>query len=397
MRTSAALNTRLIPALLATALAAALIPAMVPSTARAQQSEVSPRVPSAVPVASPGFNGLVTSIANRGPVVYVGGDFNRATDATGTYVRRNAAAFDARTGRLLPWNPRANGRVSDILVSRTTVYIGGGFTRVKGKPRSRVALVSAGGSAKLLGFRHDFGRGVVRALAGYRGRIYVGGTFTSVDRQPRGELAAFTRAGRLTSWRPMARKGSVNDLVATASGVYVGGHFRHINKVKSSIRLALVSRRSGAVVGSFAAPVDKPVLSLAADGSRVYAGVGGSGGGYAAAYSRANGSQVWLRRFDGDVAAVALHASELLVGGHFHEACDVDQVDPHDGHCLAGSQAREHLAALSLSGSVLTWNPGTDSVLGVVVIDSLQRYGAAAGGDFTTAAGVVRHRMAVFD
>lgn len=377
----------------------AAVTGMSPSFASqgAARATVTQRLVPETPAPTPGFNGSVRAIAQRGSVVFVGGDFTLATDAAGTHVRRHAAAFDASTGRLLPWNPRANARVSALQVRGGAVFLGGSFTRVKGKARSHVALVRSDRRGRLLPFKHRF-NGDVTALSLLGKRLYVGGTFTAVDRKSRGALAAFkTRPPyRLTNWQPIARKGGVHVLHATSDGVYVAGHFHHINKVLSSRRLALVTLRRGGVVQSFNPPIEKPVFSLAVDSGWVYAAVGGSGGGYATAFARSSGAQAWLSRFDGDVAAVALHGGTLYAGGHFHAMCEDDVADPANGDCLGAFQRRQRMAALTTGGALLSWNPGADSDRGVRVIASLGTYGVAFGGDFTLVARQVRPGVAIF-
>lgn len=343
---------------------------------------------------TPGFNGPVRAIAHRGSRVYVGGEFTRATDSTGTKVRRNAAAFDARTGRLLKWNPRTDGRVLELLVMGRTVYLAGEFDRVRGHSRPKVARVSGHGKGRVLTFRHRID-GTVTSMSALGKRLYVGGSFSTVDRRPRGQLAAFNGRGRLTPWTPLARKGAVLDVVATTSGVYLAGGFHHVNGVAGSRRLALVDRTRGTLKGSFDPPVDKPILEIAVTGSSVLAAAGGTGGGYVAAFARVGGAQSWLRRFDGDVAALALHHGNIHVGGHFDAICDVDHADPVDGDCLGSHQVRHKLAALSTVGALLPWNPGANSVRGVMAVHSLGSLGVAVGGDFTIAGGRPRERIAI--
>lgn len=345
-------------------------------------------------VRTPGFNGPVRAIAHRGSRVYVGGEFTRATDATGTKVRRHVAAFDARTGRILPWNPKVDDRVLDLLVKGKTVYLAGEFTRVKGKSRPRIARVAATGKGQVLKFRHRID-GSVTTLSTSGKRLYVGGTFTQVDRKARGQLAAFNRRGKLTKWIPVARKGAVYDVAATSSGIYLAGNFSQVNGVPGSRRLALVDGARGALIGAFDPPVDKPILEIAVTGSSVVAAAGGTGGGYVAAFARANGAQSWLRRFDGDVAALAIHRGDIHVGGHFDAMCDVDSANPVNGDCLGSQQVRHKLAALTPAGALLPWNPGANSVRGVMTVHSLGALGVAVGGDFTIAGGEPRRRIAI--
>jgi hypothetical protein len=71
--------------------------------------------------------------------VYAGGDFR----SIGGRSRDQIAALDATTGRVMSWNPAANGTVQTIAVSGSTVYAGGGFTAIAGRSRRYVAALSA--------------------------------------------------------------------------------------------------------------------------------------------------------------------------------------------------------------------------------------------------------------
>lgn len=344
---------------------------------------------------TPGFNGPVRAIAHRGSKVYVGGEFTLATDATGTKARKHAAAFDARTGKLLKWNPKVDGRVLDLLVTGKSVYLAGDFSRVRGKSRPSIAQVSTRGKGEVSTFKHRID-GTVTTLSSFDKRLYVGGAFTTVDKKARGQLAAFNRKGKLTKWRPVARTGAVYDIAATSAGVYLAGNFYQVNGVPNTRRLALVDGAGGAVIGAFDPPVEKPIFEIALTDSQVLAAAGGTGGGYVAAYARTNGAQSWLRRFDGDVVALDVHGGGVYVGGHFDEVCDVDSADPANGDCLGTSQVRRKVAGLAMSGALLPWNPGADSIRGVMAVHNLDALGLAIGGDFSVAGGQPRERMAVF-
>ena len=344
---------------------------------------------------TPGFNGPVRAIVHRGSRVYVGGEFTRATDSTGTKVRKHVAAFDVRTGRLLAWNPRADGRVLDLLVMGRTVYLAGSFSRVKGHSRPNLARVSSIGKGRVLKFRHRM-NGTVTSLSTVGRRLYVGGDFTTVGRVARGQLAAFNRRGKLTRWSPVARKGAVYDVVATTAGVYLAGNFNDINGVPGSRRLALVDRTRGALRAAFDPPVEKPIFEIAVAASSVLAAAGGTGGGYVAAFARTDGAQRWLRRFDGDVAALDIHEGDIYVGGHFDAVCDVDDANPVNGDCLGLQQVRHKVAALTVDGTLLPFDPGTDSDRGVMTVHSLGAAGVAVGGDFTIAGGQPHVRLAIF-
>src|SRR5207247_1985017 len=72
--------------------------------------------------------------------VYVGGNFSMI----GGLARDNIAALDATNGNAIaPWNPGANSGVLALAVSGSTVYAGGGFWTIGGQPRQFVAALDA--------------------------------------------------------------------------------------------------------------------------------------------------------------------------------------------------------------------------------------------------------------
>src|SRR4249919_3734655 len=80
--------------------------------------------------------------------IYLAGDFTSMRPAgndpgVGEVTRNHAAAIDAATGALLPWNPNVNGQVYSLVVVGNTVYLAGDFTTVNNVARSNLAAVDA--------------------------------------------------------------------------------------------------------------------------------------------------------------------------------------------------------------------------------------------------------------
>jgi hypothetical protein len=156
-------------------------------TAQARFRRVSP------PIAGGG----VLALAPQSGRVFVGGDFTGA----GGPARQNLAAFDATSGKLLPWAPRA-GPVSAMAASGQTIYIGLTHLdpkgdRVEGELRTGLAAVSAGGKERLLPWRPRLSYWGINALAVGAGRVFVGGVmlFPGSKRAPFTILAAFSARG----------------------------------------------------------------------------------------------------------------------------------------------------------------------------------------------------------
>ena len=87
---------------------------------------------------APEPDGGVTCLAAIGSTIYLGGNF--------TYVggrpRRSVAAVDGTTGVPTPWTCDTNGQVDAISVGSTVVYLGGEFTAVRNLPLGGLAVVA---------------------------------------------------------------------------------------------------------------------------------------------------------------------------------------------------------------------------------------------------------------
>ncbi|WP_328464681.1 hypothetical protein OHA21_41470 [Actinoplanes sp. NBC_00393] len=343
--------------------------------------------------AAPTFNGTVYAIAYRGNTVYVGGSFTKASWNGRMFPRLRLAAFDGRTGELLPWAPNADSTVRALAATPGGIYAAGYFHSVDGEKRDSLArldpVTGAVGS-----FTHDID-GTPYALAHGNGRLYLGGSFTAVDGTKRRNLAAFAlTTGRLDrTWRAQADD-RVHTLAATGTQLFLGGAFHKVNGVSSTLRLAAVSARTGVLDRYFRPKVTAEVNALTVDRSGVYAATGGQGG-RAVAY-RLDGSLRWQRVFDGDAVAITALNGVTYVGGHFDRACLTPRNGPQ-GSCLDGSTPRVKLAAMTGTGRLTPWAPQANGVIGVRVLSANPTAGTIdAGGDFTTIGGAERPRFASF-
>jgi uncharacterized repeat protein (TIGR01451 family) len=327
----------------------------------------------------------VETIVRVGNTVYVGGEFTHLTDPDGTsWPRNHLAAIDAFTGLTTSWNPNVNGTVFSLRLSpdSATLYAGGNFTLVGASKRSMVASFDTT-TGSLKSWHPKSFNGIVRALAPTASSVYVGGGFTTIGGIARTRLAALDPStGALQSWAPTADK-LVRRILYTPSRVYVAGNFTYINGVIQR-NLAAVNPLTGASIACACHP-GIPILDLATDGTRLFAGAGGPGG-TAFAYNLATGALIWTVKADGNVQAVGVFGAFVYVGGHFLKIANVQMVelvrlDPATG-------------ALDTS-----WRPDvTDHTVGSLGIFSIASFSSKlyVGGEFDQISGRAQNDFAQF-
>jgi trimeric autotransporter adhesin len=332
-------------------------------------------------------NGRVIAVAYSGNTLYLGGQFSQV----GGQPRNNLAACNATNGTLVTtWNPNANGAVRAIKVSNGgRVYVGGDFTSVGGSARSRIASLSPASGAT-----YGFNPGVnnsVKALtfSNSGSTVYAGGDFGSAAGATRSRLAAFNATtGALTSLAPSISNGTAfatvlsMDVSADGTTLYFAGDFARVSG-SSRRNAAAVSSGVGSLRAWNPSSTGDVVgeLTLSTSGRTVFVG-GRATGGYVQAYGpTTGGAPVWNVQANGDVEALAIISSTLYVGGHFTNL---------------GGNPRNHLAAMSASGSVIAgWNPTADGALGAfgAAITSSR---VAFGGEFDNVGGQAHEGVVQF-
>jgi hypothetical protein len=355
-------------------------------------------VVSSSPASSWQADGRVRAIAVGAHRIFIGGDFTRVRApgaSSGGVTRNHLAALSLATGKLMPWNPGANGSVTALRVAANgaTVYIGGSFTVVRGRVRRHLAAVSA--VRTRLRKWHANTDGTVYALAVTARRVYVGGSFTSIKGRSRHRLAAIGTgsAAMLGRWHPNANS-TVRALTVSPGGgrVFAGGDFTGVNG-KAHRHLVALGISTGRAT-RYAAHPRAPVNALRTSATTLVAGMGGNGGRIAA-YGSVRGRRRWVAVTDGDVAGVAIAGSTVYVGGHFNNYCRGGGGSGNPLVCTHPIARRKALALSLAHGALLGWNPVVvGSPIGVSAVSSSG--GVQIGGAFTKVHGVSHQAFARF-
>ncbi len=357
-------------------------------------------------------NGIVWAMETVNGVVYVGGNFSKvrppgAPKGQKEQARKNLAAFDAKTGALLPfnhsftapvfsYNPNTQRPDTSCTVDYTAhtytcdtvyeirsspdnakIYVGGDFVKVDGKDRRKLAAFSTA-NAKTANNTLDTGFKVystdrrVRSLAVGASAVYVGGIFTSTAGQPRNKLAAFNRTnGALLPWAPRVEgPGSNGGILAMtmspdSSRVVLGGEFTSING-RGIQGMDAVNTSSGASVPwqwrgirgkTFATDLttDADTVYVSAE-SRTFGEFEGR-----AALNPNTGQARWVEGCKGATWSVAVIGNALYSGSHAHN-CSTTQGG--FGELATGPNPKwQRLLAQTVEGNstrILRWFPNTN-------------------------------------
>lgn len=298
--------------------------------------------------------GKVLALASASSRVFIGGSFTamrptyNGTDVNQPYV----AAVDLWSGELLTaFDPQVDDEVRAVATSPDgqTVYIGGRFTQVNGKTRTRVAALNVTNGNLRPGWIVEIPSGAVNALAvDSQGDVYIGGNFHIVDNQGQRSLAKLDGAtGDLLSWDANIPEGRVKSLLLSPdeSRLYVGTEILDENNRPNLGAFFAVDPSDGAPIPGFdASAVNRPVLDISATPQKIYLALGG-GGGAADILQASDGSR--RRRFytDGDVQGVQVVGDRAYFGGHW-----VENFGQHESF---------HFIAVELSGDEVddSYNP----------------------------------------
>ncbi|MER6569216.1 fibronectin type III domain-containing protein [Streptomyces sp. NPDC001093] len=348
---------------------------------------------TAAPLATWQTDGIVWSVEYARGVVYVGGTFDSvrppgAKPGQKKVARKNFAAFDAVTGKLLPCAHSFTGGAGTVRALKASpdgkvLYVGGSFGKADNTGvASAVALNTADCS-----LRRDFRPAVaapVRAIETTGTTVYLGGDFTIVDGQERKHIAAFRRSGTLLPFKADI-DAPVRAILAAPDRrqVLVGGRFHNVNG-KPEQALVSLEPATGSTVKSFPnwLPERSSVTSLTRNGDRFYLGAEGEGTGIfdgRIAGRLSDGTMVWKDTCLGATQDVVVYKGVLYSASHAHY-CGLTRGGFPDG-------PRRHFLAQSIGDkNILHWFPDTDDGIGEGVGPrTLVMAGKIlwAGGEFT--------------
>jgi hypothetical protein len=127
----------------------------------------------------------VRQLVQCGNTMYAVGTFSVVERGTQTFTRNNAFSFKATAPfTITSWNPNVNGTVNTIAFNAghcADAYIGGTFSKVRGRSASRIAEVSTSGAGGLVSsFRHSASK-QVETIASYQNHLLVGGFFKTIN------------------------------------------------------------------------------------------------------------------------------------------------------------------------------------------------------------------------
>ncbi|MBI3414120.1 MAG: hypothetical protein HY043_02180 [Verrucomicrobia bacterium] len=333
----------------------------------------------------------VRALALNGTTLFIGGIF----DSVAGQSRTNAAAVDARTGQLLPWNANADGAVYALTLGGNTLYAGGNFSQIGGQARGRLAAFDVA-SGQLANWTPTANSNVW-ALAVAGTNVYVGGAFTSVNGTTRTRIAALDpTTGALWDWKANLNAfGAEPGVYAIAVGrtnIFVGGNFFGVANLQV-IGLAALDIATGRVITSFRPTANSDfgfnsfaVRSLVLDGDTLFVGgdftrLNRQPHNRLVAVNATNGvATAWDPNADGPVFMLAKAGNKIFAGGSFNSV---------------GGQTRTNLAAFDpVTGIATPWNPGANSNILAMLVSGRTIF---AGGNFVRIGGASRSRLAAID
>jgi len=185
-------------------------------------------------------NGTGRAVLKLGNVVYVGGGFTQVSSPDGTQQvnRSNLAAFDVRTGALIPsFVADTDGRVDDLLFDGTSLFVSGSFRTIGGASRT-VSLRSIRPPALCAPRSEPTPTTLcIRWRSRLDASMWPGCSATSTVSPASGSPHCLQTPGRSTRCSPSVT-GTVRTVAASpdASTVYIGGPYSAVDDTSTGAR-----------------------------------------------------------------------------------------------------------------------------------------------------------------
>jgi hypothetical protein len=360
---------------------------------------------------NPNVNGSIFSLALSDSTLYIGGVFT----TVGGVTRNNLAAVDSVTGALvtdfnpniISPDPNSNSYIYSLVLSGSTLYIGGRFTTVGGVTRNNLAAVDAITGSLITDFnpnvQNNFavwnGNGVeVKRMEIYGSTLYFFGKFNSVGGTRRMNMASINiLTGELTSFDPNINNPNydipIDFIDRLESNILISGDFTSINKIERN-GLAGINMTTGEVtnfnpnIGGGNISVNKIILS----NNVIYVGgyfttVGEQSRSNFAAINESTGLVTNLiKDTDNVIQDMVLAGSKIYLGGAFSSI---------------GGQGCSRVGGINLlDNNVISFSPeigGTDQVHALYASGNI----LYVGGSFTFVGGgpsaQQRHKLLSYD
>lgn len=216
------------------------------------------------PTWNPAPNGRVYALAASadGSTIFLGGNFT----AVGPTSRARLAAVDAGTGAALgKWRANAPGEVSALAVSGDRLYAGGFFKRIDGAAIPRLAALTASTGEVDIGFTPRPDAKINSLTVSPDGqRVYAGGRFSTIGGATRPGIAELEPAsGAATNFAPNSG-GTVRAVALTPDGQ------RLFFSTQSNLTWAYDPALSN--TGRYSVKTGGDVQAIAASATEVYIG-----------------------------------------------------------------------------------------------------------------------------
>lgn len=331
--------------------------------------------------------------------VIAGGHF----DFAGRVPVKNLAKFNAAGVPDPTWKPQPNSQVTSLAVSGDQLYIGGYFSHVGDRARSRLAKLSLSGTGATDTTWNPAANDVPFVLHVADDWLYVGGKFTSLGGLTRNRLGrvALTNTGAVDSTWSMHCNNSVRALKSGGGYLYVGGEFSSVAGTNRQA-LARINLATGALDPNWRlAGLVSPyayVSALLIDESWIYVGGGYSFRGaedlmvYGLCRVATGPSAIrditWRPGIStGGVATLSIADGYLYAGGYFRS------MGAQLGQNTANARGLARIHTTGRGAAEPLW-PGVDNGVSTSLISGRRLY---VGGIFRSAGAQLRSGSAVIN